>query len=98
MLIAPSAGSPIVAAKSRWNSSSKGEAPLEGVLRSLALCHQLGERRQIAVAFDQRRPCANSRDEIFVEAPDVITDRRVMAVDQQRAFLVQAVPGEVDLP
>src|SRR5436305_206300 len=94
----PSAGKPIAAAKSRWNSSSNGQAPAKNGLAALALGHQLSEGRDVAVAFDQSRSRANAADQIFVKLPDVLVDRRIMAVDEQRAFIIKGVTGEVDLP
>ena len=40
MRIGPSAGTAIAAAKSRWNSSSNGQAPTQDALRTFAFCDQ----------------------------------------------------------
>src|ERR1043166_8133618 len=94
--MAPSAGAAIAAAKSRWNSSSKGEAPAENFLGALTLGHQLGEWRNVAIALDQRRRGADAGDEFFVEMPDLVADGRVVAVDQQRTLVVEAMACEMD--
>src|SRR4029079_18913381 len=85
------------AANSRWNSSSNVEDSADDGLGAVTLCHEISKRREIAVALDQRGHRSRTRDEALVELPDVVADRRVVAVDQQRTFRVEHVAGDVYL-
>src|ERR1700752_737341 len=99
--MAPFAGRPSACANSRWNwisSGCKRDVPEEGCLCPLALAHQFGECRDVAVAFDQRGPRADTVHELLVKGPNLFADRFVVAVDEQCALGIQRVTGEMDFP
>src|SRR4051812_34496190 len=97
--MAPCAGRSRARAKSRWNRISSGckcNISDESGLSRTALTHQLRKRRNVAVAFDECRTCADAGDELFIERPDCGADRLVVTIDKQSAFGVHRVTCQMD--
>src|SRR6476646_9734961 len=97
--IGPCAGRSSADAKSRWKwirSGCTSDIPERDRLRPIALAHQFRECWNIAVAFNERRPWANALDELFVKAPHLLADGSIVTVDEEGAFSVDRVTGEMD--
>ena len=64
----------------------------------IAFGQEIGEWRHIAIALDQSRLCTDPGNKAFIQAPDVLADRLIMAVDEQRSFGIDGMAGEMDFP
>src|SRR5689334_9359848 len=78
------------------SSGCKGHVSLDEALGSCPFAHQLGERGNVAVTFDQRGRWSDASDELVVERPDQVADRRIVAVDEESALRIDRVTREVD--
>src|SRR6201985_3924525 len=79
---------------------SPGGKPIENGPGRIGFLLQNGPIRNVAVPFDQRWYWAAAGDHDLIKSPHGISDRAVMAVDQEQVAFVVAlfgVPGQMDL-